>query len=109
MIFLQFIDEVIIEVKNLWPSCKMVRGSPRHSQSNGGIERINRTVEIKLGSWMHDNNTTRWTVGSKIIQWRINTQINRSIGNVTPYELAFGHKAKVGISSLPISKQLMES
>ena len=41
----------------------MVRGSPRHSQSNGGIERANRTVQYKLGAWMTENNTVRWSVG----------------------------------------------
>jgi hypothetical protein len=29
-----FIDLVILELKNLWPECQMVRGSPRHSESN---------------------------------------------------------------------------
>ena len=30
---------IITEIKQLWPECRMVRGSPRHSQSNGGVER----------------------------------------------------------------------
>ena len=34
----EFIDEVIAEIKLLWPECRMVRGSPRHSESNGDIE-----------------------------------------------------------------------
>ena len=45
----EFIDLVIRKVKNLWPECMMVRGSPRHSESNGGIERVNQTVQRKLG------------------------------------------------------------
>jgi hypothetical protein len=49
-----FLDQVIAELKQLWPDCRMVRGSPRHSESNGGIERINRTVQQKLGAWMRD-------------------------------------------------------
>ncbi len=40
----EFIDLVIKEVKNLCPKCMMVRGSPRHSESNGGVERVNQTV-----------------------------------------------------------------
>ena len=58
-----FLDEIIKEIKNLWPECKMVRGSPRHSQSNGGVERINLSTEKKLGAWMKDNSSTRWAVG----------------------------------------------
>ena len=87
----------------------MVRGSPRHSQSNGGIERPNLTVENKLGAWMKDNNSTKWSVGCKIVQWRINTQINRAVGNKTPYHLAFGQKPRVGISNLPLSEGLLNS
>jgi hypothetical protein len=63
-----FLDQVIAELKQLWPDCRMVRGSPRHSESNGGIERINRTVQQKLGAWMRDTCTIRWAVGCKIIQ-----------------------------------------
>ena len=41
----EFIDLVIKEVKNLWPKCMMVRESPRHSESNGGVERVNQRVQ----------------------------------------------------------------
>eukprot|EP00951_Prasinocladus_malaysianus_P014573 scaffold111087_cov31-Prasinocladus_malaysianus.AAC.1 len=34
-------------VADLWPGCKMVTGSARHSESNGGIERFNRTIEAQ--------------------------------------------------------------
>ena len=104
----EFIDQVILEIKVLWPECRMVRGSPRHSQSNGGIERANRTVEAKLGAWMKDNSSKRWSVGAKIIQWRFNTQINKSIGNKTAYQLTFGQRPRVGISSLPIDLSLLD-
>ena len=97
-----------MEIKVLWPECRMVRGSPRHSQSNGGIERANRTVEAKLGAWMKDNSSKRWSVGAKIIQWRFNTQINKSIGNKTAYQLTFGQRPRVGISSLPIDLSLLD-
>ena len=51
----EFIDLVIKELKNLWPECQMVRGWPRHSESNGGIERVNQTVQKKLSK---TNNST---------------------------------------------------
>jgi hypothetical protein len=41
----KFIDLVIKELKNLWTKCQMVQGSPGHSESNGGIERVNQTVQ----------------------------------------------------------------
>jgi hypothetical protein len=48
---------IITEIKQLWPECRMVRGSPRHSQSNGGVERVNRMIQSKLGAWMTGNHT----------------------------------------------------
>jgi hypothetical protein len=48
------LTEVITEIRQLWPECRMVRGSPRHSESNGGVERVNQTVQAKLKTWMRD-------------------------------------------------------
>jgi hypothetical protein len=48
------LSEIITEVRQLWPECQMVRGSPRHSPSNGGVEQVNRTMQEKLGAWMKD-------------------------------------------------------
>ena len=87
----------------------MVSGKPRHSESNGGIERRNRTVEEKVSNWMHENNSKHWAQSLPFIQWRCNTQIHRGIGNRTPYHLMFGQNPQVGISSLPISQELLES
>ena len=103
------IDDVIKELRVLWKECRVVRGSPRHSESNGGIERMNMTIEGKLAAWMKDNNSQRWTVGCSLVQWRINTQVNRTIGNTTPYSLMFGQRPRVGISSLPIESDLLDT
>ena len=51
----------------MWPEGRMVRGSPRRSSTNGGVERLNRTLENKLGSWMAENNSKHWSIGCKII------------------------------------------
>jgi hypothetical protein len=32
------LSKIISEVRHLWPKCWMVRGFPRHSPSNGGVE-----------------------------------------------------------------------
>ncbi len=53
----QFLDKVIMEVRKLWPKCVMVHGSPRHLESNGGVERVNQTVQHKLAAWMQQNNS----------------------------------------------------
>lgn len=101
-------DDVIKEVKQLWPDARMVKGTPRHSQSNGGVERVNQTVQKKLGSWMKDNNSTHWSVGCKFVQWRYNTQFHEAIKNV-PFVLVYGQKPRVGISNLPISTDILDT
>jgi hypothetical protein len=101
-----FMDLVIKEVKNLWPVCQMVRGSPRHSESNGGVERVNQTVQKKLGGWMKTNNSKHWSVGCKIVQWRINTQIHQTLKD-TPYHLTFSQHPRVGISNLPVAESVL--
>ena len=85
----------------------MVTGKPRHSESNGGVERRNRTVENKISNWMQDNKSTHWAQALPFIQWRCNTQIHRGIGNRTPYHLMFGQHPHVGISNLPIDPKLL--
>jgi hypothetical protein len=102
----KFIDLVIKELKNLWPKCQMVRGSPQHSESNGGIERVNQAVQKKLGGWMKTNNSQHWLIGCKIVQWRINTQVHQTIKD-TPYHLTYGQHPRVGISNLPVSADIL--
>ena len=102
----EFIDLVIKEIKNLWPQCKMVRGSPCHSESNGGVERVNRMVQKKLDGWMKTNNSCKWAIGCKISQWRINTQHHQTIKD-TPYHLTYGQHPRIGISNLPVSSEIL--
>jgi len=103
-----FIDLVIKELKNLWHECMSVRGSPRHSESNGGVERVNQTVQTKLGGWMKTNNSQHWSIGCKIVQWRINTQLHVTIKD-TPYHLTYGQHPRVGISNLPVSAAVLQN
>jgi len=105
----EFINLVIQELKNLWPECQMVRGSPKHSESNGGVERVNQTVQRKLGGWMKMNKTNHWSVRCKLMQqWRVNTQYHCTIKD-TPYHLVYGMHPRVGISKLPISQSVLSN
>jgi hypothetical protein len=69
----EFIDAVISKIKQFWTECQLVWGSPRHSESNGGVEQVNQTIQKKLGAWMKENKNTQWSIGCKIAQWRYNT------------------------------------
>jgi hypothetical protein len=63
------LSEVITEVRQLWPECWMVRGSPHHSPSIGGVEQVNRTMQKKLGAWMKDCKLRQWTIGCCLMMW----------------------------------------
>ncbi|KAF0751495.1 Uncharacterized protein FWK35_00017713 [Aphis craccivora] len=38
---------------------KIVHGKPRHSQSQGSVERANQDVENMLATWLTDNKTNK--------------------------------------------------
>ena len=40
------------EIRRLWPGTMTVKGRPRHSQSQGGIEKANRLLQKRLKAWM---------------------------------------------------------
>ncbi len=102
------LEEVIHKVKALWPECCMVCGSPRHSPPNGGVERVNRMIEEKLGAWMAETKNTNWSIGCCLMMWRYNTQVHRKVGDV-PYWLVVGRMPHVGISSLHHSAAVLDS
>jgi hypothetical protein len=84
----------------------MVRGSPRHSPSNCGVEQVNRTMQEKLCAWMKDCKSRQWTIGCRLMMWQYNTQNHRIIGNI-PYHLVFGQLPCVGISALPLDASVL--
>lgn len=100
--------EIIEEIHEVWPSSKIIHGRARHKQSQGGVERLNRTVEDKLGSWMTDNKSTKWTVGRLFVRWQINTQFSSSVGEC-PYKLVLGAAPRLGLSCLPLDRKLLDS
>ena len=91
----------------LWPGMKQITGTPRHSQSNGGVETHNKTMEGKVNNWMLEYDSTAWSIGSKFVNWKTNTQIIRSLGNKSPCELLTGQKPNQGLSALPIHPDLL--
>jgi hypothetical protein len=100
------LSEIITEVRQLWPECRMVHESPRHSPSNGGVERVNRTMQEKLGAWMKDCKSRQWTIGCCLMMWCYNTLNHCTIGNIA-YHLVFSQLPRVGISVLPLDTSVL--
>ena len=99
----EFANKVVKEILVMWPSCKLVRGKPHHSQSQGSVQRSIQDVEAILACWMRENDTTHWADGLRYVQWQKNNRHHRGIGR-SPYEAMFGddrYKKQLGFS-LPI-------
>jgi IS30 family transposase len=44
----EFANRIVKHIVAEWPDCKLVHGKPRHSQSQGSVERANRDIEVFL-------------------------------------------------------------
>lgn len=100
----EFANKVVTEICAMWPELKIVHGKPRHSQSQGSVERANQDIENMLATWLTDNRTKKWSEGLKFIQFMKNRSLHSGI-KCSPYEAMFGTKAKIGLKStlLPIN------
>ena len=72
--------EVVGMIKKSWPGLKMVHGKPRHSQSQGSVERGNRDLEAMLATAMADHKTTSWASLLPMIQLQKNSRFHSGIG-----------------------------
>ena len=98
----EFVNSVITELSALWDGLKIVNGKPRHSQSQGSVERANRDIENILMTWLQSNSTTHWGDGLRFIQVIKNRAYHEGI-KCSSYEAMFGQPMKVGLktSNLP--------
>lgn len=94
----EFSNQIVSNLKNYWPNLKIVHGKPRHSQSQGSVERANQDIQNMLMTWMRDNNTSKWSEGLRFIQLMKNRAYHKGI-NRSPYEALFGCKMKVGLDT----------
>ena len=100
--------QIIEEVKELWPEARLLHGRPYHSESQGGVERLNRVVRERIMKWMKSNSSTRWSFGVLMVKAAINQQ-KSSTTKMTPYELVFCQSPRVGINTLPLSTALIDT
>jgi hypothetical protein len=59
------VEGVIQELAQLWPGCRMVKGAPYHSATNGGVERFNRIIQDKIRMWILHNSSVHWSIGAR--------------------------------------------
>lgn len=89
----EFTSSVIAELMSLWPRTKIIRGRPRHPQSQGAVERANAVLKNKLATWMEVNRSKHWTKGLPLVTHAMNLSVCRAT-NRTPYELVFNQRPR---------------
>jgi len=92
----------------MWPGMKLVHGKPRHSQSQGSVERSNQDLRDMLIVWMSDNNTKTWSEGLQFIQSKKNRALVSGI-KTSPYEDMFGTAQRIGLGDSPLTEDMYSS
>ncbi|KAE8741003.1 hypothetical protein FOCC_FOCC013472, partial [Frankliniella occidentalis] len=67
----EFANAVVESLCRIWQGMKIVHGKPRHSQSQGSVERANQDIQNMLNAWMLTHRTNKWAEGQK---WVANTK-----------------------------------
>lgn len=80
----------------MWPGLSIVHGKPRHSQSQGSVERSNQDVRDMLAAMTPDHPTKTWSQLLKFIQSNKNRAFHTGIG-MSPYEAMFAAPQKIGL------------
>ena len=92
----------------MWPGLKMVNGKPRHSQSQGSVERANRDIENLLACWQAENNSTQWSRALNFVQFQKNSKWHKGI-NREPYLAMFGRQPAFGLKGLSIPDEVIDT
>lgn len=104
----EFANNIVSNLKEIWPDLHIVHGKPRHSQSQGSVERANQDIENMLTTWMQDNNNCHWKEGLRFVQLMKNRAFHSGIKR-SPYEALFGRKMKVGLKDSNLAQDLIQN
>ena len=102
----EFANSIITELAATWNGLKIVRGKPRHSQSQGSVERANRDIEDILFSWKEENCTSKWSEGLRFVQVRKSNALHHGL-KCSPYEVMFGQCMKSGLKTSNIPTEIL--
>ena len=104
----EFSNKIVNNLKEYWPSLKIVHGKPCHSQSQGSVERANQDIENMIATWMQDEKTDQWSEGLRFVQLMKNRALHSGIKR-SPYEALFGCKVKVGLTTSSIPHDMLDT
>jgi transposase InsO family protein len=104
----EFCNQIIKRLCKMWNDIKIVQGKPRHSESQGSVERANQDIENVLATWMETNNKTKWSEGLQFVRAMKNRAYHEGI-KCAPYEALFGVSVKLGIASSFVPRNLISN
>jgi hypothetical protein len=104
----EFSNKIVDNLKLMWPDLKIVHGKPRHSQSQGSVERANQDIENMSTTWTQDNKTSKWSEGLRFVQLMKNRAHHSGIKR-SPYEALFGSRLKVGLTTSSLPHNVLET
>jgi hypothetical protein len=91
----------------MWPGLKIVHGKPRHSQSQGSVERANQDVRDMVIAWQQQNNTKKWSEGLRFVQFQKNSCHHQGIKR-SPYNAMFGMDPKLGLKDCRLPPAIVD-
>jgi hypothetical protein len=103
-----FANKIIQNLADMWPGMELVHGKPRHSQSQGSVERSSQVVRDMLVSWMSDKNSKTWSEGLRFILSKKNRAVH-SVIKTSPYEAMFGTAQRIGLMESPLTEDMYSS
>lgn len=104
----EFVSGVITQLVSQWPGCKLVHGRPRHSQSQGSVERANQDIQDMIFAWTREKNDPNWTTALPEVQFAKNRTIHRGIQR-TPYMAMFGVEPRFGLSTSQLPSDMLNT
>lgn len=96
----EFNNRQLLEMlAEFWPETHIAHGKPRHSQSQGAVERANREIQDMLRHEMRLRTCTNWSKLLKFVQFKKNCVYHEGIGR-KPYEALFHQSPKSGLGGI---------
>lgn len=103
----EFFNKVVAELANTW-TVRLLRGRPRHPQSQGSVERANQDFKNQLRLRMLEGKEARWSEALHYVQFTKNNSYHTTIKQ-TPFEALFGHKCGQGVKSLNLPPEIADT
>ncbi len=87
----EFTGKCIEKIKKHYPTIHIVKGRPRHPQSQGCVERGNSAFKEALEVWKSENPTKGWAeLGVYVVNGKINGRPSRQKSGLSPCEIYYG-------------------